>query len=212
MADDITLQARIANNQPQDPVLDYWNLNGYLFDAWLSMTHDTNLTITQHPVQTGAAITDHSYVNPKRFNFQIGMTDVTTPLDIPGMNKFPTTPTKSLGAYDKLVELQSNREPLYLVSKYGYFEDILIESIHTPDDFRTKHGLKATITLVQIIMVDVKTARLSGLPHTTDQTNRGPISGRPIEPGTREAIRRDLINLGYTEEQAESTLDALGIN
>ncbi len=32
------------------------NLNGIFFDAFLSMTHESDLTVTTHPVQQGASV------------------------------------------------------------------------------------------------------------------------------------------------------------
>lgn len=148
-----------------------WRLGLYSFDAWLSLLHNTSLTITQHPVETGAAISDHSYVNPRRFTFNVAITDTIAD------SQFTGAGSRSVSAYQKLVELQESRTPLDLVTKYDTRHNVLIESIDVADDFRTRYALRATVTLVEIITVDTRTARAVSLyPQVTDQTVRGQLN------------------------------------
>jgi hypothetical protein len=198
----LTIQGGVQFDQPQSPLLNYWNLNGYLFDAWLRLHHNSSLTITSHPVQTGATISDHSFVNPLRFFFEVGITDVARPATVEGGKVITESPTRVRNAYEVLRELQDTRKPLYLVSKYGFFENILIESIDIPDDWQTQNAIKAMVNLTQIIMADVVTRKVSGLPQTTDQTNRGQLAGRPV-PGSRDACIQSWINLGTSQSMAE---------
>jgi len=182
------LSVSIANK----PLPSGWNLNGLCFDAWLRLHHNNSLTYTQHPVESGANITDHSFVNPIRFSFDIGMTDCVKSI-IPG--QFPATPTRAINAYNTLVQLQAAREFLTLDSKYGHFDYILIESIDVSDDYQTVEVLKATINLVQIIVADSQLTILTLNPNATNTTPRGQVSSQPI-PGSLEAIQKDLEELG----------------
>lgn len=152
-----------------------WSLGGMLFDAWLRLNHNTGLTITQHPVETGAAITDHSYFNPRRFSFDIGVTDtVTSPV-------FPGNQNRSVNAYNALVQMQRSRQRLNLVTKYNTYNNILIENIDVSDDYQTQTTLRATIQLVEIIVADVRLAAVSAQPQITDQTNRGQQNPQPTD-------------------------------
>ena len=56
------------------------NIGGWFFDAFLRSTHTSRLKITDHPVQTGAALTDHSYLEPQELTMEIGMSDAATSL------------------------------------------------------------------------------------------------------------------------------------
>lgn len=153
-----------------------WSLGGMRFDAWLRLQHSTSLTITQHPVETGASVTDHSYFNPRRFSFDIGMTDcVVAP-------QFQGDSNRSVNAYNALVDLQKSRQRLTLVSKYGIFPNILIESVDVSDDYSTKNAMKATITLLEIIVAKLHTVKASADPQVTDQTSRGQIPPQPVPP------------------------------
>ncbi|HEX4209508.1 MAG TPA: hypothetical protein VHY56_03880, partial [Candidatus Binataceae bacterium] len=44
----------------------------YVFDAILRAEHQRELRKTEHPVQTGANITDHAYLLPARITLEIG--------------------------------------------------------------------------------------------------------------------------------------------
>jgi hypothetical protein len=183
-----TIQARITNTQDGAPPLT-WSLGGMFFDAWLYLAHNTSLTITQHPVETGAAITDHSYVNPNRFSFTVGMTDV-----VPNPQVTGDSQSRSVNAYRKLVEMQKSREPLPLVSKYGVFFNILIVDVAAADNFQTKYGGRFTITLQEVIMVGNQLTKVSANPQATEQTNRGQVSAQPLT----EEVKRAAINAGMS--------------
>lgn len=152
-----------------------WSLGGMYFDAWLYLAHNSSLTITQHPVETGAAITDHSYVNPRRWTFNVGMTDV-----IGNPNGSAPAISRSVNAYNQLVAMQASRQPLQLVSKYGVFNNILVADVSAADNYQTKYAGRFTITLQEIIMVKNQITKVSANPQATDQTNRGQVAAQRI--------------------------------
>ena len=163
-----------------------WSIGGMIFDAWLQLNHNTSLTITQHPVETGAAITDHSYNNPRRFSFNLGQSDVGT-----AQTNVSTVP--AVNKYQELVSLQQARTPLQLVSKYGIFTNVLIESIDVADDYTTKTVLKATVNLQEIIIANTGLATAVALPQTILQTQNGQKQAQTpaqkvLEAGIRLAL------------------------
>ncbi len=175
----LTLQAGVSqtNYAPAPPGT--WRLGDMRFDAWLRLGHSTGLTITQHPVETGANITDHSFVNPKRFTFDIGVTDVLTVPSFAG-----TAQKRHINAYNELVRLQETKTPLPLVSKYNTYRNILVESVNVFDDRETTDTLRAAINLMEIIIADVEEYAGGSLnPQATAVTNRGQIA--PQQPNNR---------------------------
>ncbi|UUZ93234.1 hypothetical protein LJK87_50080 [Paenibacillus sp. P25] len=113
---------------PIDPVLDLTadnikdyvyvktNVGGWFFDAWISMEHSSKLTITDHPVQTGAAISDHAFLQPRSLSMEIGMSDVATSF-IPG--QFDGDWSRSVAAYKVILELQRLRIPVQILTRLG---------------------------------------------------------------------------------------------
>lgn len=159
-----------------------WSIGGMTFDAWLRLNHNTGLTITQHPVETGAAITDHSFVNPRRFSFNIGQSDVGT-----AQTNISTVP--AINKYQELVALQETREPVQLVSKYGIFTNVLIESVDVADDYTTKNVLKATVNLQEVLIANTGLAVAVALPQTILQTQNGQ---KQVQTPTQKALEAGI--------------------
>ncbi|WP_199242631.1 fibronectin type III domain-containing protein [Desulfosporosinus fructosivorans] len=176
------------------------NIAGYFFDAILQTNYTRSLTITQHPVETGAAISDHAYVNPVELTMLIGMTDCATSI-IPG--QFAQGSSRSQTAFQVLTQLQSLRIPMDVMStKFGLFKNMLIETIAVPDDYTTGNALKATVSLKEVFVASVKTVKTSARPHVTDTTNRGEVV--PQEPNASALYQIEQNLKGYVDKMLGS--------
>jgi len=150
------------------------SVGGYYFDAVLKLDHNSKITMTGHPVEEGANITDHSFVEPKSLSIVIGMSDAATYLDssFSGENR-------SVSAFEKLQELQEARQRLTIQTRLKTYKNMLIETMTVPDDFKTMFGLRVTIGLREIIVATTSTVimpdRTSAAPQKTGQTNKGTI-------------------------------------
>ena len=162
----------------EDLILVKTNLGGWFFDAVLKAEHTSKLTITEHPIETGASIVDHAYINPATLVLEIGMTDVAEGI-VPG--QYEAGGSRSVNAYKVMVELQEKRVPIYVVTRLRNYGAMLIESIVAPDDYNTYYGLKATITLKEIFIVNVYTVKLSARPQITDTTSSGQVEPDKID-------------------------------
>jgi hypothetical protein len=160
----------------KDLIMVKTNIGSYFFDAFLRLDHTSKLTITQHPVQTGANISDHAFLEPKELTIEVGMTDVAQDI-IPG--QFAGSWSRSVKAYEILKDLQAARIPLQVLTRLGLYKNMLIETISAPDDYRTLYGLKATITMREVLVATVQTVKTSAKPHITNSTNRGEV--QPVE-------------------------------
>ena len=141
------------------------NLGGYFFDAVFSVDTEHSLTVTQHPVQTGANISDHAFVNPIRMTMQVGVSDAMAYRA--GTNYGGDGKTKSVQAYRLLCKLQELRIPMQVVTRLNTYQNMLIESIDVSDDVSTLCALKATVNLVQVLVVNVGTEKVSARQWTT---------------------------------------------
>lgn len=141
-----------------------------IFDAIFSIQHDTSSNITEHPVQSGASIADHAYEEPARITCDIGMSDVMESI-IPG--QFSDNHSRSVSAYAKLRELQNQRLPISIVTKLWSYSNMLVETVSTVEDNKTTYGLRATVTLKQVFVVNVNTVKISERPHKSAETNEG---------------------------------------
>jgi hypothetical protein len=160
----------MADNIVQTTAYFDTQIGDYVFDAYFNIQHDTNLTITESPVQTGANISDHAFMEPKTLTFEIGMSDVMQSIIV---GQFSDSQSRSVNAYNTLRTLQEQRIPCQVTTRLGVYENMLIETISAPDDNTTFYGLRATVTMKEILVVAVTTVQISARPQVSQSTNNG---------------------------------------
>lgn len=137
--------------------------NEFVFDAVFSADHAHNVTVTQHPVQSGAAVADHAFVNPVEVTMDIGFSDVN---DVryyfeAGQTYESTygaaTAGRSVSAYELFLEIMEAREPVTLVTRLKTYDNMMITAISASDSAQTMFGLRASVSLQQIRRVSVAT-------------------------------------------------------
>ena len=152
---------------------------GYFFDAIIRAEHNTGLRLTEHPIQSGANVVDHAFQLPAILTLEIGMSDA---MDAMIQGQFTGGETKSVSAYQKLIELQAGRYPLQVTTRLNTYQNMVIEMIQAPDDHKTIYGLRCTVVLRQLITAEVGTTVISADPDSTDSTNKGAVlSAEPTE-------------------------------
>jgi hypothetical protein len=173
------------------------NIGGLFFDAFLKLTHTSSLTITQHPVETGAAISDHSYIMPTTLVCDIGVSDVGTSI-VPGQFGGQTTlaglagpigepQSRSVNAFQALLALQQSRVPVQVTTRLNLYNNMLIQSIVTSEDNTTAHAWKATVTMQEIFVAVVQTVKVSSQPQVTDSTVKGVVQPAALTPANAGA-------------------------
>lgn len=149
----------------------------YVFDAVLRLAHRRRLVKTQHPVLTGANISDHAYLLPAQLVLEIGMSD--------SMASFTAgvwvgSSTKSISAYQIIKGLQSSKTLLTVTTRLDTYYNMLIEDIEAPDTNKTRYGLKAIISLGEVIAASVSSqSPPASRPQTTGSTSGGTIQSTP---------------------------------
>ena len=147
------------------------NIGGYFFDAVFRTEHQTRLQITSHPVQGGANISDHAFMDPARVVMEIGMSDAHAIGGILG--QFTTAANRSQSAFDILQQMQNSKTLLNVYTRLKQYNNMLIADLRFPDDVKTATGLRETVQLQQVIVVDVPAVKVSSRPQTTGKTNGG---------------------------------------
>lgn len=160
------------------------NIGGWFFDAYLKMTHTSTLTITDQPVQTGASLSDHAYMEPLELQMDIGMSDVAKSF-ING--QFTGGSSRSVTAYTILRQLQQMRVPIQIVTRLGVYENMLVETISSDDDYTTQYGMKATVTFREVLVAQVTTVKISARPLVTNTVNGG--SPQPVQPNQSDLYK-----------------------
>ena len=117
----------------------------------ISEKHDDSLEITEHPVEVGAAISDHAFRRPSEVVMQVGFAGGGSLLDF--------VDTSSLGlsvgigpkeTYQELLNLQSSRVPLDVVTGKRIYTNMLIRALaDAPGSDYHKHNHHAGSSKVQ---------------------------------------------------------------
>lgn len=166
------------------------NIAGYFFDGFMSVSHERKLTITQNPVETGASVVDHAYVNPTTVTMKIMMSDVHQSI-IPG--QFSDLTFRHTSAWAILKQIQESRIPVGIFTKLGYYKNMLIESISAEDTKETFRALDATVTLVEIPVARVKTVKISKASQTTINTKMAEVQADYVDRSTLSWITGQMV-------------------
>lgn len=153
------------------------SIAGFVADVTVEEQHLDELVITEHPVQQGAAITDHAFKKPASVVIRCGWSN----------SSFQAlgNPNYVREVYDDFLELQASREPFDIITGKRLYTSMLIATLACTTDEKTENALLLTVSCRQIIVantqvVTVPPAAVQKSPEVTSGTqNRGSISVAP---------------------------------
>lgn len=159
----------------------------YYFDAVMRVEHAQALVATKHPIQTGASLTDHAYLEPARVILEIGMSDV---MDRVLPTLFTSGSSKSVSAFQTMLDVQASRQPLTLVTRLKTYENMLILDHRAVEDSTTIRGARMMFRMEQIFVASVATNTVSARPAQTGGTDEGTKAGQPVP----DSLHQSLLN------------------
>ena len=186
-----------------------------VIDATHSEAINYSNEITDHPIGSGASVSDHIYAKPTMLKLEGSIID--SAIDIIGTsqsildlfsgnpitnisNKIQGISTKERTAYEVLKALNINKQPVTVVTGLDTFENMAIESLAFPRDEDTNARLLFQITLKQITYVNVQNVFISGNRRPTrdlisDRLNFGTQQTNVLTPREDQASGSALANL-----------------
>ncbi len=129
-------------------------------DCVLEEQHNSEIEITEIPIETGARITDHAFVLPKRVSLEIA-------------------DENAAGTYNALVRLQESRAPFTVVTGLFVYTNMLIKRLDAKRDVKTSRVLRCIADLQEIIIV--------GTAYAADPT--GGSNSTMGEPGGTKSLK-----------------------
>jgi hypothetical protein len=181
-------QPQAASYRPQGVTATLPNTQTlYVFDAVLRMAHEQRVTKTRHPVQTGAAIADHAYVEPARLVLEIGMSDA---MDAYQKGTWIGGATKSSSAYQVLLAMAFARIPLVVTTKLRTYLNMVIEYVGAEDTVHTIAGLRARIEFGEIFVANTQVVTDSSRPQDTGKTDLGSVN--PAAPTAAQTSQNSI--------------------
>ena len=132
---------------------------GYELVAEVTIEEDADdvLEITQHPVEQGAAITDHAYKRPAEVRMRLGWSNWYA---AQALNK----------VYSDILDLQSSRRPFTIETGKRSYSDMLVADIRQHTDAKFEYSLMVDITFRQIQLVDTQKTKTGGAAAASTQT------------------------------------------
>lgn len=123
--------------------------------------HQDSLTITDHPVEQGAVISDHAYKNPAvvvvHFGWSTagGITTGTSLANLPAnltlLPKFGD-PNVLRATYDRLLRLQADRQLVNLMTGKRYYTSMLLQNIGLETTRKTENSLDIVCMFRQVVI------------------------------------------------------------
>jgi len=164
----------------QGTVITGRNLGGLQFAVTVEEQHEDKLTITEHPVEQGANINDHAYVNAAVLTIRAGVSDT-------------AGEGKAQEMYEKLLELQRKREPLSIVTGKRLYENMLLENVSTMTDKATEKTLLVTAQCREVIIVRTQTASVPPRSRHKNAAKTGGVSDK----GQKQAKPQSIFKAGF---------------
>jgi len=163
-----------------------------VIDQYPDEFHAHSLSTTNYPIETGATLTDHAYLEPYRLTLKAIVSDL-APL-VPGIVSIAANgrPTEALQRARSLLE---TREPVRVVTLLGVREDMLITGLYPSTSRRTGRALYMDITLEQVIFAETQLVELP--PATVNQDSPAANKTSTVEGGLKqseEATASSLLN------------------
>lgn len=157
----------------------------------VSEQHEDDLTVTDHPVERGAAITDHAFKNPARLVLVVGWSNSTKAALVSTIQTLFTGGLQAAASsdyvrtiYNKLLKLQADREPFTVTTGKRTYQNMLITSLSTTTDAATENSLIVTIQMREVIIVETQAVTV---PPRDVQANPEQTAATS-DTGTKQAV------------------------
>lgn len=131
------------------------------------------LEVTRHPVEIGAAITDHASLQPAEVVIRAGW------------SQSGSLPGHVGRVYAALLALQAEREPFAVTTGKRTYRDMLIVSLSQTTDAATENALMATIVCRQVLLVKTQTTNVAPRERQAQAANTAGVE----EAGQRQPAR-----------------------
>ena len=185
-------------------------------DCTLTETHTADVEVTEHPVESGAAMSDH--IRPKQEAFTMSGLFSGTPnptegasrtVEVQGLSGETFTLTTNVPeseenkaatrleeARDALYRIKNGAELITVVTGLKVYENMAMKSLSIERDGRTGISLRFTASFVQVETVELKTTRIQTIttPKAKETVNDG--SKATATGPERTALKKLGVGLG----------------
>jgi hypothetical protein len=151
-------------------------------DVIVRETHRNTLGITENPIETGAKVTDHAYVEPKKLTLEFASDN-------------------AVATYNALVRFQESRVPFIIVSGLTVYQNMLIKELRVTRDATYSRVLDGLCELQEAIIVS--TAYTSAQGDSGSEKSNAPSGGQKTNRSATPTKERTSGNV--TQDRASGT-------
>ncbi len=174
------------------------NIGGLVFDAVFKEAHESELEVSDNPIESGASVSDHAYMKPLRCTISAGVSDVR--LNPSASDPYSGT-SRSRAAYEMLSELQAKAEPFTVQTGLKLYSNMVCTSMSTEQDKDSSSAFKFTAVLREVIIVSTGAVRYepkkAGATHrqASAKQARGEKQGKAVpKAGTTAGTNKEKLN------------------
>lgn len=131
---------------------------GFTAEVTVKEQHTDDLTITTHPVERGAPVTDHAFKNPAQLQIDAGWSAAYVSNSVSGGDATQGTDQGTgqglTDLYQQLLKAQASATLVSVQTGKRAYENMLIKSIRVTTDQQTENVLMVSAQLQEVILVD----------------------------------------------------------
>ncbi|MCB8426624.1 hypothetical protein KGG53_10040 [Klebsiella pneumoniae] len=163
----------------------------------ISEKHNDTLEITEHPVEVGAAISDHAYRRPSEVVMQVGFAGGGSLLDFLDTTSFGLSVGLSpKETYQELLDLQNSRVPFDVVTGKRIYTNMLIRALEVTTDRTSENVLSAVLTLREVIITSTTTTQVAAKEDMKLGANTSAVQNSGVK--TPAAKNESLLSRGVS--------------
>ncbi|MBS0877995.1 MULTISPECIES: phage baseplate protein [unclassified Tatumella] len=148
----------------------------------ISEKHSDTLEITEHPVEIGAAVSDHAYKRPSEVVMQVGFAGGGSLLDLLDTSSIGLTAGLSpKEVYQNLLDLQSTRVPFDVVTGKRIYSNMLLRGLEVETDSTTENVLSAVVTLREVIITSTTATQVAAKADMTQGANTSAVQNSGVK-------------------------------
>lgn len=163
------------------------SIAGIIPNVVVDESHVDELTITNHPVEQGAAISDHAFKNPAQVTVRYGFGMSGTALSFSGAGGDPKA------IYQQLLDIQSSRVPFDLITGKRSYQNMLIATLAVTTDVQSENALLVTATMREVLIVETSTVTLAPAEVHADPEK----TAASTNTGVKQAAEKPAVSIPY---------------
>lgn len=160
------------------------SIGGILPHVAIRELHRDGLVLTQHPVESGATITDHAFQRPCEVEMQVGFSNATA-----------QDPGYARAVYQEFLAWRDSRDPRDVFTGKRAYQNMLPTDIGVETDARSEEILLVSVRLQQLTIVATQTTGTG-----SDTTSPNADATKQANPGTTAGVT----DKGQVEAQSTS--------